>query len=422
MNSPYFTKFSVDELIQTINILLLKDVGLIKVIGEVNNPNLASSGHWYFNLLGNNSSIRCTLFRNYANLSGLTPIEGNLIEVEAEVNIYPPRGEIQLLVKKIKPSGKGAQFLAFEQLKKRLNAEGLFNQDQKKIIPKYPKTIGIITSFNTAALQDVIKVISERSSHIKVWVYHSSVQGINAPREIISALNLAEFHKFAEIMLIVRGGGSPEDLGCFNDETLIRRLAEFTIPTISGIGHETDFTLTDLVCDLRSPTPTAAANCLPSTDELNQLIINQKTKLNNLFNRKINNLEQHIDYTSRAFNNFLKTHIFNLNINLQNKQAKIFQSLIYFIEALNRNIEINNKRLKTAYIEYITKNKQKTQYYSKVMKTYDPSQLQKKGYVLITNAHGTIVKSVGNLKTEEKISSHFFDGIVDSVVNKINKL
>ena len=252
----------VGDLNRTIADVLNIHIGDVWVRGEISNFKAYDSGHWYFSLKDAEGQIRCVMFRGRNVQVGFLPKEGDLVEVAANVGMYVPRGDIQLNVGMLRRAGQGGLYEAFLKLKEKLSAEGLFDESNKRAIPKHPKAIAVVTSAQAAALKDVLATLARRAPHIPVTIYPTLVQGVDAPPAIKAALRAAyeaASQSHIEVILLVRGGGSIEDLWAFNDESLARMIAESPVPIISGVGHETDFTIADFVADLRAPTPTGAA-------------------------------------------------------------------------------------------------------------------------------------------------------------------
>ena len=250
----------------------------VAVKGEISGFSRAASGHCYFNLKDQSGQIRCAMFKRAASALGFMPKDGEMVELRGKLGVYEARGDLQLVVETMQRAGQGDLFAQFLKLKANLEAEGLFDASRKRDIPAQPRAIGVITSLGAAALHDVVSALQRRVPHIPVIVAPASVQGINAPSELLQSLkklvswqghlpqaspnsspNFPKQPMSIDVILMVRGGGSMEDLWAFNDEALVRAVASCPVPIISGVGHETDFTLTDFVADLRAPTPTAAA-------------------------------------------------------------------------------------------------------------------------------------------------------------------
>jgi exodeoxyribonuclease VII large subunit len=234
----------------------------VAVRGELSGFSRASSGHCYFSLKDAQGQIRCAMFRRAANLLDFVPRDGQIVEVMGRLGVYEPRGDLQLIVESLSRAGQGALFEQFLRLKARLEEQGLFDPARKRAIPQLPKGIGLVTSPDAAALHDVVTALARRASHVPVFLAPASVQGTQAPAELVRALlalyRLAE-DGMLDVILLVRGGGSIEDLWAFNDEQLARTIVQSPVPLISGVGHETDFTIADFCSDVRAPTPTAAA-------------------------------------------------------------------------------------------------------------------------------------------------------------------
>jgi exodeoxyribonuclease VII large subunit len=282
----------------------------VAVKGEIANFSRAASGHCYFSLKDEAGQIRCAMFRRAASLLDFQPREGDLVEVRGRLGVYEPRGDLQLIVESLAKAGQGTLFEQFVKLKAKLEAEGLFDASRKRAIPARPRGIGLVTSLGAAALQDVSTALARRVPHIPVWLAPASVQGAGAPAELTQALqklyqrieetcrpaaDLASENTI-DVILLVRGGGSIEDLWAFNDEQLARTLAQSPVPIISGVGHETDFTIADFVADLRAPTPTAAAELCAQEREALLLELDQwQDSLHFELNRRLDTEAQRLD-------------------------------------------------------------------------------------------------------------------------------
>src|SRR5690554_6054855 len=229
------------------------------VEGELTGLSRPSSGHWYFSLKDQRAQVRCAMFRGFNQRLRQLPKEGDLVRVRGKVSLYEARGDYQLIVEHLEPAGLGALQQAFEALKARLYAEGLFAAERKKPVPETPRHIGVVTSPTGAAIHDILTVLQRRCPNIPMTLYPTAVQGQAATAEIVAAIQRAVHHGQADVLIIGRGGGSLEDLWCFNEEAVARAIAACPIPTVSAVGHEVDVTIADFVADLRAPTPSAAA-------------------------------------------------------------------------------------------------------------------------------------------------------------------
>lgn len=263
--APERKVWSVTELTERIRDLLASEFTDIWVEGEISNCHAAQSGHLYFTLKDPRAQARCVCFRNQVRLLKFHPEDGLHVTVRGSVGVYEPRGEYQIYVEYLEPVGLGALQLAFEQLKKRLEAEGLFEPARKKPLPVLPRRIGLLTSPRGAAVRDVVRILRRRFPNVHLILYPVRVQGEGAAAEIVEAIRYFNRKQLVDVMILARGGGSLEDLWAFNEEMLARGISASTIPIISGVGHETDFTIADFVADVRASTPSAAAEIVVQT-------------------------------------------------------------------------------------------------------------------------------------------------------------
>lgn len=267
--------YSVSELVRRAKRTLEDDFGLCWLEGEISNFSCPASGHWYFSLKDDTAQVRAACFRNRNQLLSVRPKDGDKVLVRARVTLYEARGEFQLSIEYLEAAGFGQLQQQFEALKQQLAAEGLFAAARKKKLPAHLRTLGIITSPSGAAIRDVLTVLKRRAPHIRVIIYPALVQGAEAPASLFNALHRAHTRRECEALLITRGGGSFEDLFCFNDEKLARAIAACSLPTVSAVGHEVDFSICDFVADLRAPTPSAAAEMVARDQREVQLQLQQ---------------------------------------------------------------------------------------------------------------------------------------------------
>ena len=288
--------FTVSELNEAIGTLLDRNFGFITLEGEISNLRVPSSGHYYFTLKDEKSQIRAVLFKGQKAFIPFELENGQKMICFGRLSLYSPRGEYQIIIEQIEPSGLGSLHLAFEQLKEKLEREGLFDEARKKSLPPYPGRIGIVTSPTGAAIKDILKVLESRSPGAQILISPTRVQGEGAAEEITSAIDTINTLEDVDVIIVGRGGGSIEDLWAFNEEVVARAISRSIIPVISSVGHERDITIADLVADLRAPTPSAAAEMVTRSDfdirkELNGLsdrlnlsaasiISSQKSRLN----------------------------------------------------------------------------------------------------------------------------------------------
>jgi exodeoxyribonuclease VII large subunit len=265
--APERKVWSVAELTARISSVLSGQFSNIWVEGEVSNFHPAASGHLYFTLKDAKAAVKCVCFRSQAMRLKFRPEDGLKLIVRGSISVYEPRGEYQIYVEHIEPAGLGALQLAFEQLKKRLEAEGLFDEARKKPLPLLPRRIGVVTSPTGAAVRDIVRILRRRFPNLHLIVYPVRVQGDGAAEEIVAALNYFSRKQMVDVILLGRGGGSIEDLWAFNEEIVARAIAACTIPVVTGVGHETDFTIADFVADVRASTPSAAAEIVVKSRE-----------------------------------------------------------------------------------------------------------------------------------------------------------
>ena len=413
---------SVGELNRSAKYLLEKSYSNIKVEGEISNLSIPSSGHMYFTLKDSDAAIRCAMFKNANMRLNFSPKNGDKCIVTGNVSLYAPRGDFQLIASSMEPSGTGNLMLKFEQLKNKLAEEGLFDETKKLEIPSIPKHVAIITSGSTAAWQDVLTSIKRRAPSMKISLSEAIVQGDVASTTIIDALD--RIHKYndvskkslVDLILIVRGGGSIEDLWCFNDEFLAREISKTQIPIISGVGHEVDFTICDFVSDLRAPTPTAAAEIASNGYyNLNEKLQTFKNDLHDNISSLITN-KKYIVNTKKAE---LKNPLTNLkekiqkidNIDLRLLQAQknflkekalLLNNLSSFLYELNPKKNIKELHLMLlnikSKIELHTLGKLKfsKSYLTKLesnIKALDPLSILERGYSIVETEDGKIVKN-----------------------------
>jgi len=298
------TTISVSELTSQIKNILEGNFDSIWVSGEISNFKHHYSGHMYFTLKDESSEIKVVMFKGFNQYLRFKPEDGMQVLASGRLSVYEQRGQYQLILKQLEPSGIGTLYLAFEALKKKLAEEGLFDSDRKKDLPKYPKTIGVVTSQSGAAVQDIFQILERRAPFINIILRATKVQGEGAAVDIVQAIQELNEHKKVDIIIIGRGGGSLEDLWSFNEEIVARAISISEIPIISAVGHETDYSISDMVADKRAPTPSAAAEIVsPSISDiqeiLNKLEMRLELHINNLIERKWQNIDELINRHSR---------------------------------------------------------------------------------------------------------------------------
>ena len=397
-SKPNETKvFSVKEINRLVRELLEQSFPSFWITGEISNFISASSGHWYFSLKDEEAQVRCTMFKNKNMAAEWIPKNGEKIEAKCLIGLYEARGEYQLNIELIRHAGSGLLSEAFNQLKEKLLKEGLFEASRKKTIPQIPQTIGIITSLTGAAIEDILITLKRRSPHIPIIIYPSLVQGKEAPAAIVKAIETANVRMECDVLIIARGGGSIEDLWAFNEEIVARAIATSKIPTITGVGHETDTTIADFVSDLRAPTPSGAAELVTSyTVELIKTIQVYKNQLNKLMASLIRELIQKIDY--------LEKRLISPRQQIQRQKEQIYQ----YIQRINQSM----KNLVIQYHLHIDKLKLNLDHLS-------PHAVLSRGYSIVTDVDGQIVNNVTQLKLDDKIHIQLNHGQADANISDL---
>ena len=279
--------FTVTRLNSAVRMILEQDLGLVWLTGELSNLAMPSSGHWYFSLKDISAQVRCAIFKGNNRRVPFRPQDGMQVLVQARVSLYEPRGDYQLIIESMQPAGDGMLALRFEELKRRLGAEGLFDEGRKRPLPREPRAVGLVTSATGAALHDMLTVLGRRAPDLPVFIYPTQVQGSAAISQIVAAITLANRRAEVDVLIVGRGGGSLEDLWCFNEEAVARAIAHSAIPVVSAVGHEVDVTISDFAADLRAPTPSAAAELVaPDRSARAQRLVHLKQRLVQAISRR----------------------------------------------------------------------------------------------------------------------------------------
>ena len=432
---------SVGELNRSAKYLLEKNFNNVSVIGEISNLSRPSSGHIYFTLKDEDGAIRCAMFKNRNINLNFRPQNGDQCVLKGQVSIYAARGDYQLIVSNIQPAGSGNLMQKFEDLKKKLEAEGLFDPKNKLPVPTSPKHICVVTSSSTAAFQDIISTIKRRAPSSQVSISETSVQGDNAHISIINALNrIMKFNESnknkIDVVILTRGGGSIEDLWCFNNEELAREIHAFPIPTISGVGHEIDFTICDFVSDLRVPTPTASAEVVTEfnfnlVDRLNDLKIDIRKAVLNFtenLNQKLQLLKSNLKSPKASLRE--KTQkLDNTEILFQKYQQMILSNKKSIINDLNSELNLKNPITKlnnitskvdalSEKLNYILSKKldnrrNNLDKLKKSINILNPLSILDRGYSIILNRQGSAIKSSKDVNKGENLKARLSKGTID---------
>ncbi len=415
----------VSALNQAVAKLLERNFPLTWVSGEISNFTRATSGHWYFTLKDSSAQVRAVMFRGRAQYAGFIPREGDKVEVRALVGLYAPRGDYQINVEAIRRAGVGNLYEAFVQLKAKLAAEGLFDSDRKKPIPRFVKRIGIITSPNAAALRDVITALERRAPHIEILIYPCPVQGEGAATKIAQMLALADSDQYCDVLIVCRGGGSIEDLWAFNDELLARTIAHCELPIISGVGHETDFTITDFVADLRAPTPTAAAElaATPRKDWLADLQ-HYSILMQRQMRRQLDTRAQHIDWFSQRLQSptaTLATKYQQINHYRQRlgfavlRSNELAQSRLRQLDnrllqrrpnVREKHLQLESSRLqiRSNFNQQLSQRRAALKGLQDQLELLNPQRTLERGYAILQTADGELIRSADQISAGSSIT------------------
>jgi exodeoxyribonuclease VII large subunit len=388
---------SVSDLTRLTKELLETSFPLFWISGEISNFTRAASGHWYFSLKDSKAQVRCVMFKGRNSLVEGMPREGDSIEARATVTLYEARGDFQLTIEFMQPAGLGRLYEAYEQLKQRLQAEGLFDQARKKPIPADPHRIGVVTSPDAAALRDVLTAIRRRYPGMAVIIYPTPVQGKGSAELIANAIRLASQRQEVDTLLICRGGGSIEDLWSFNEEVVARAIADCRLPTISGVGHETDFTIADFVADLRAATPTAAAElACPDQSQLRSQLSQLDARLRRAMQSLLQKQAQTLDYLSRRLVSPAQ-QLQQQKLSLQQWQHRLQLAMQHLLQQRSRRLD----HLATS------------------LQQLNPHQVLARGYAIVQKADGRPVTDSQQLAPQEALRLTLHHGAAEVVVTQI---
>ncbi len=416
----------------------------VRVAGEISGFVRAASGHCYFSLKDSSGQLRCTMFKRAAAGLAFVPREGQRVEVSGRLGVYEPRGELQLVVEAMAEAGEGNLYEQFVLLKARLQAEGLFEPERKKPLPKRVRGIGVVTSLGAAALHDVVSALQRRVPHIPVLIAPASVQGANAATELAQALQ--SLYAMAapsdgldleagngvgsgagsaivpiDVILLVRGGGAMEDLWSFNDETLARVLAKSPVPVITGIGHETDFTIADFVADLRAPTPTAAAElCAMPLAQLLEAVGHTQSRLQTAVLRKLDRESQRLDQVSSRAGRPVA-----LVNRLQLRLAAVGQRMVYapaqHLQAQQTRLLASQAALRNAAHQSAERQRSRLAQLSVRHGALDPQLVLGRGYAWLEDDAGRPLTATAHMRTGQIVQARLSDGTADMQVRSVQR-
>ncbi|MDJ0041670.1 exodeoxyribonuclease VII large subunit [Pantoea allii] len=441
---PNANIFTVSRLNTTVRQLLENEMGLVWLSAEISNFTQPASGHWYFTLKDDGAQVRCAMFRNGNRRVTFRPQHGQQVLVRANITLYEPRGDYQLIIESMHPAGEGLLQQQFEQLKAKLAQEGLFEPGHKKPLPQPAKQVGVITSATGAALHDVLRVLHRRDPSLPVVIYPTAVQGVDAPAAIVRAIELANQRAECDVLIVGRGGGSLEDLWSFNDERVARAIFASRIPVVSAVGHETDVTIADFVADLRAPTPSAAAEIVSRNQlELLRQLQSQQQRLEMAmdyylarqqrgFSRLDHRLQQQHPQLRLARQ---QTALFRLQqrlseameVRLRNasrQQDRLSQRLaqqqpqqrLYLAQ---QNLQSWHYRLQQSMEKLLNRDKHRFGQLTAQLEGVSPLATLARGFSVTTDNAGQVVKKTRQLSNGDLLRTRLDDGWVESQVTQL---
>jgi exodeoxyribonuclease VII large subunit len=416
--------WSVGALCRAIADALESRFNPVAVAGEITGFSRAASGHCYFSLKDTNGQLRCAMFRRAASLLDFAPRDGDKVEVRGRLGVYEPRGELQLIVETLSRAGQGSLFEQFLQLKAKLEAQGLFDPTRKRPLPEMPRAIGVVTSLGAAALHDVVTALQRRVPHIPVVIAPASVQGEGAPRELVRALeslcDLAQGKvprggeaQPIDVILLVRGGGAMEDLWGFNDEQLAHTIAASPVPVISGVGHETDFTIADFVADLRAPTPTAAAELVSASTESYLRVLDEcQARLRKSLTHTLEREAQHVDHIAARIGR-PSGAMTRQRAQLDSLQQSMTHALSRDVQRRQNALALMQQNLPRAAQQTLRRRQEACARAGIRLQALDPARVLLRGYAWLTQEDGAPVTGVNQVRIGQDLQATLADGTVD---------
>jgi len=435
--------WKVRDLVAAVRTHIEREYSDAWVEGEISNFRAPDSGHLYFTLKDGNAQIRVVMFRSSARLLRFRPGDGLQVVVRGRVTIYEDRGELQISAEYIEPKGAGSLQLAFEQLKAQLEAEGLFAAERKKAIPSLPARIGVVTSPQAAALRDILHILERRHHSVNVLIFPAQVQGDSAAFEVASAIRFFNRHKQVEVIIVARGGGSAEDLAPFNNEGLARTIAASQIPVISAVGHETDFTITDFVADLRAPTPSAAAELvIRSRQEIEEQAAALHERLSRAMRYRLLMGRQALTELAQhgAFGRMMEVirqrqqKVDDLTHRMELGERSLLERMHRRCETISAAVRHYDLRLvlsgmrkgldgKTTALVAVTRNlllqhRVRSERLETALQSLSPLAILDRGYALVFDANGKLLKDPASVKVGDEIWARLAHGEIQASITK----
>ncbi|MFO7993259.1 MAG: exodeoxyribonuclease VII large subunit [Marinobacter sp.] len=434
---------SVSELNHQARHLLEASFMQVWVEGELSSLSRPSSGHWYFSLKDRKCQIRCAMFRGFNQRVKEIPKEGDQVRIRGKVTLYENRGDFQIIVEHIEPAGLGALQQAFEELKRKLQQEGLFDAARKKPLPTTPRHIGVVTSPTGAAIHDILTVLARRCPAIPVTLYPTAVQGKAATADIVRAMDRAARHGAADILIIGRGGGSLEDLWCFNEEAVARAIAQCPLPTVSAVGHEVDVTIADFVADLRAPTPSAAAEKIsPDQNDWLRRLKERELRLAGAAQRALKRMETRLEHLSARLRDPRRElmekaqRMDELDLRLGTAIAQRIERERVRADHLGQRLTMQSparklsdsqtsisqlaEQLVRATRETLGRRREHLDHIGQTLHVVSPLATLGRGYAIVQQENGDIIRQATNVKPGEKITARVANGQLEANVISVN--
>ena len=433
------SSISVSELNALAKALLEDHLAGLWIAGEVSNLTRAASGHYYFSLKDSRAQVRCAMFKGAAMRLAKLLKEGDHIEVSGKISIYEARGEFQITVNEVRLKGLGQLYEAYERLKAQLQAEGAFAAERKKSLPARPQCIGIVTSLAAAALRDVVTTLKRRAPEIPVIVYPTPVQGTGSELQIAQAIKTASQRAECDVLIVCRGGGSIEDLWAFNEEPVVRAIEACAIPVVSGVGHETDFTLADFVADVRAPTPTGAAELVsPNRQESLHRLAQAQGRLKTVLEQRYFDASQKLDWLARQIRHprqklgeqriyihkLAQTLSYSMTQNVRahtarfERQTQALKHCRPDISVYRQDIDRFQTTLSHAFRQLLAQRRQSLTAQTALLEAVSPQQILERGFSVVKNTRGQVIRNANALKQGQKLHIIFAEGETDVRVTK----
>ncbi|EKB1963816.1 exodeoxyribonuclease VII large subunit [Vibrio parahaemolyticus] len=434
--------FTVSRLNAEVRLLLENEMGIVWLVGEISNFSAPVSGHWYLTLKDSRAQVKCAMFRGHNRRVTFKPANGNQVLVKARLSLYEPRGDYQLIIESMQPEGDGRLQQEFEELKMKLAAEGLFAQTNKLTLPEHPKCVGVITSKTGAALYDILDVLKRRDPSLPVVIYPTMVQGEDAAIQIAQAIGRANSRNECDVLIVGRGGGSLEDLWCFNNEILARTIAASQIPIISAVGHEVDITIADFVADVRAPTPSAAAELVSrDNSHKDQSLVAKQHKLASAMRYYLaQQKQQSVQLLHRLERQHPSYQLQRQSQQLDELDMRLRRAMQRFIDTRQQAVERKHHRLQlNSPVKHLAQQKSRLERIehklldamdrklltmrhqlaiaAEKLDTVSPLATLKRGYSITQTEQGKVVRSADDVKTGDLLVTRLANGEIHSTVS-----